>query len=50
MNEWRWRQRGGKDAIIPHEVRQWNTLKRGNNEKGIKRATLNSFLSKNFLL
>ena len=35
QDEWRWRQRGGKDAIIPHEVRQWNTSKKGNNEKGI---------------
>ena len=31
-------------------VRQWNTSKKGNNEKGIKMATQNSFLSKDFLL
>ena len=31
-------------------VRQWNTSKKGNNEKGIKMATQNSFLSNNFLL
>ena len=31
-------------------VRQWNTSKKGNNEKGIKISTQNSFLSKDFLL